>query len=51
MPAATEQKPLLGKLRLTSNLRIVTGLHIGYRDWETAKWEEPKPRQRAVGGL
>ncbi|MFN8784618.1 MAG: type III-A CRISPR-associated RAMP protein Csm3 [Pseudanabaena sp.] len=29
MPAATEQKPLLGKLRLTSNLRIVTGLHIG----------------------
>jgi len=29
MPAATEQKPLLGKLRLTSNLRVVTGLHIG----------------------
>jgi CRISPR-associated protein Csm3 len=29
MPAATAQKPLLGKLRLTSNLRIVTGLHIG----------------------
>lgn len=29
MPAATEQKPLLGKLRLSSNLRVVTGLHIG----------------------
>ncbi len=29
MPTATEQKPLLGKLRLTSNLRVVTGLHIG----------------------
>jgi CRISPR-associated protein Csm3 len=29
MSSATEQKPLLGKLRLTSNLRVVTGLHIG----------------------
>jgi CRISPR-associated protein Csm3 len=29
MPAATEQKPLLGKFRLTSTLLVKTGLHIG----------------------
>ncbi|MCT7995981.1 type III-A CRISPR-associated RAMP protein Csm3 [Laspinema olomoucense] len=29
MPAATEQKPLLGKFRLTSTLKVETGLHIG----------------------
>ncbi|MDF5722101.1 MAG: type III-A CRISPR-associated RAMP protein Csm3 [Rhizonema sp. PD37] len=29
MPASTEQKPLLGKLRLTSHLLVETGLHIG----------------------
>ncbi|NJL92126.1 MAG: type III-A CRISPR-associated RAMP protein Csm3 [Coleofasciculaceae cyanobacterium SM2_1_6] len=29
MPAATKQKPLLGKLILSSKLRVVTGLHIG----------------------
>lgn len=29
MPASTEQKALLGKFRLTSTLRVETGLHIG----------------------
>lgn len=29
MPAATQQKPLLGKFRLTSTLLVETGLHIG----------------------
>lgn len=29
MPASTEQKPLLGKFRLTSTLLVETGLHIG----------------------
>lgn len=29
MPAATSQKPLLGKLRLVSEIRVITGLHIG----------------------
>lgn len=29
MPAATEQKPLLGKFRLNSTLLVETGLHIG----------------------
>lgn len=29
MPAATEQKALLGKFRLTSTLKVETGLHIG----------------------
>ena len=29
MSAATEQKPLLGKFRLTSTLKVETGLHIG----------------------
>ncbi len=29
MPVSTTQKPLLGKLRLTSKLAVKTGLHIG----------------------
>lgn len=29
MPASTQQKPLLGKFRLTSTLLVETGLHIG----------------------
>jgi CRISPR-associated protein Csm3 len=29
MPASTEQKPLLGKFKLTSTLFVETGLHIG----------------------
>lgn len=29
MPASLEQKPLLGKLRITSNILVETGLHIG----------------------
>jgi len=29
MPAAAKQKPLLGKLILSSKIRVVTGLHIG----------------------
>lgn len=29
MPTSTEQKPLLGKFRLTSTLLVETGLHIG----------------------
>lgn len=29
MPVSTEQKPLLGKFRLTSTLLVETGLHIG----------------------
>ena len=29
MPASFQQKPLLGKFRLTSTLRVETGLHIG----------------------
>lgn len=29
MPASTEQKPLLGKIRITSTLIAETGLHIG----------------------
>lgn len=29
MPVSSEQKPLLGKFRLTSTLRVETGLHIG----------------------
>ena len=29
MPASVSQKPLLGKFRLTSRLRLETGLHVG----------------------
>lgn len=29
MPASLQQKPLLGKLRLTSTIEVKTGLHIG----------------------
>lgn len=29
MPASLTQKPLLGKIRLTSNINVETGLHIG----------------------
>ena len=29
MPVPLEQKPLLGKFRLTSELVVETGLHIG----------------------
>ena len=29
MPASLTQKPLLGKIRITSNIHVDTGLHIG----------------------
>ena len=29
MPASLTQKPLLGKLKITSNILVETGLHIG----------------------
>ncbi len=29
MPASLTQKPLLGKIRITSNINVETGLHIG----------------------
>lgn len=29
MPASLTQKPLLGKIRITSNIKVDTGLHIG----------------------